>query len=325
MSPTEAIQRTALEQSLWCRAQLETFIFGLSRQFSVAIQSYRLDVIQRILLQGAIECTPDAWDRRYVYDDDGVFRTTCGFARDVFAHFVRMRRDGNEFFLGAACIARCLHESNPVVQGFLAEQIAISTINSRHLPMYRRQERTPKMTFTYFSDSDDLVNPLVFSADPSHHFLLAAFNYAHIDSLVRVLSTRKAKIAHIYAIQYTKMPVASHIKSLDFFDGSHKRWQEDLKNYTIYWHFVWVLTEEHRDHHRETLCKKQDALVSAKSQGRSQSVRTKSKLQWPIKKRKDYHMPEGDEIHAGFENKIHGVNFMEWVYSYSDINSKLIF
>lgn len=234
----------------------------------------------------------DHWDHRYVYVDPvtSSLRTVCFIATSVLAYYVREYK-GARFLVSDANVLACTKCDNPTEKGILAEKICISQLSLEPLPMI--EKRILPKTVHFYTDTDVHLS----LSDRVVHYVPIAFNYAHIDSLVRVLTfkrgTSELTEVDLYAVQDTLQTVANHASSLNFFDDDYLKWIKDIPKgkVKIRWHFVWVLTEKNRD----------TALLTKKSLPRE------AKKSTPL------------SVH-GVSNVAHGsVTFTEWFYAFHDI------
>lgn len=246
MTVADALRGTTLGLSRRIRSDLRLFFDnppnGLDRT-SV------LDVAVCALNATDPGTTHKYWDHRYIYADKrGILRTVCFVVNDVLASILRDRvdKDGNVAILAETNILACINCQNPTEQGCRAEEIAVTGISRGgcRLLDIMIENGVDNIATHHFNTTDDVTLTDSVSAV---HYVPRAFNYARIDSVLRVLTfgTGKAKAnvvaVDVYAIQYTRQTVAAHSESLDFFKGDHQKWVNDLK-IPVRWHFVWVLT-----------------------------------------------------------------------------------
>eukprot|EP00035_Acanthoeca_spectabilis_P018444 m.391700 g.391700 ORF g.391700 m.391700 type:complete len:173 (-) comp16761_c0_seq1:78-596(-) len=169
-----------------------------------------------------------------------------------------------------------------------------------------RDKSIVPITVHFHTDTDVRLS----LSDPVVHYVPIAFNYAHIDSLVRVLTFKRGTLevteVNLYAVQDTLQTVANHASSLNFFDDDYLKWIKDIPQgkvkkgkVKIQWHFVWVLTEKNRD-----IALTQTTKRQCSTRGSKQST----------------HL----SLH-GVSNAKHGsVTFTEWFYAFQDIHPKLL-
>ena len=248
MTLADALRVTTLKLSMRIGSDLSSFFDsppdGLDR-------TTVLDVAACALEGSDPRRTRKYWDHRYIYADErGILRTVCFVVNDVLASILRDRsdKDGSEAILGEANILACNKCHNPTEQGCRAEEIAVTAISRGGCRLLgcMFENVVGEIQTHHFNTTDDVTLTDRF---PAVHYVPRAFNYARIDSVLRVLTfgTGKAKAnvvaADVYAFQYTRQTVAAHSGSLDFLTGDHEQWVIDLnKKISLRWHFVWVLT-----------------------------------------------------------------------------------
>lgn len=247
MTVADALRDTTLKLSRRIGSDLSSFFDsppdGLDR-------TTVLDVAACALEGSNPRKTRKYWDHRYIYADErGILRTVCFVVNDVLASILRDRsdKDGSEAILGEANILACNKCHNPTEQGCRAEEIAVTAISRGGclLLSCMIDNVVGNITTLHFDTTDDL---LLTDRFPAVHYVPRAFNYARIDSVLRVLTfgtgRTKANVvaADVYAFQYTRQTVAAHSGSLDFLTGEHEQWVSDLDKVLVRWHFVWVLT-----------------------------------------------------------------------------------
>ena len=163
----------------------------------------------------------------------------CGLARDILAGMLR-KQNVDSLFLQPDWINSCRTLTNPSSRGFVAEQIIISSILSTGLAL---ENLTYKPTENIFFTTADSA-PLVWSVG-CLQYAPQAYNYKHIDSLIRLVDKKKGNNRQkvtIIAVQATLQPISRHKYSLDFFrSGDYKLWERDLTVFEVDWHFVWVV------------------------------------------------------------------------------------
>lgn len=293
MTVADALRATTLQLSRRIGSDLRSFFDSPPTGLD---QTMVLDVAVCALNGTDPRKTRKYWDHRYIYaDENGILYTVCFVVNDVLACILRDRtdKDGSEAILGDANILACNKCHNPTEKGFRAEEIAVTAISQRggcRLLSCMIENALGKIPTCHFNTTEDVQ---LTDRSPAVHYVPRAFNYARIDSVLRVLTSGKGKakanvvVADVYAFQYTMQTVAEHSGSLDFLTGEHKQWVKDLDKIPVRWHFVWVLTS--------TECNKQLQKVRPSIKGHG------------VSRRKGNGKPA----------------FTEWFFGFTDIFSKL--
>jgi hypothetical protein len=238
-----AIEQFLSEFAQDIEQQMEQFISnvveGRNRYFKAADCFLRNDVLT---IGG------EAVDHRFFYKMSGSGRgaAVCGVARDLLCTFVRQEDDHKQCFLTEPWVNSCRGAVNVVVQGFIAEQIVISSVSSS------------SGIKLLFGDSDQSYFPtqdIVFTTPSAAvtksvecvHYIPKPYNYQHVDSVIRSIDV-SMKVCTIIALQPTLQTIASHKHSLKFFASlAFKAWESDLSDYTVDWHFVWIVRRREKD------------------------------------------------------------------------------
>jgi len=178
----------------------------------------------------------------------------CGGALQVL---LQILRDQNQDpCLSGEFVVACANERNPVVKGFRAEQIVISSITERGLcvkqgrgtPLsVRRPDR--RVAFQQV-DGLRLETGQTFACEPP-------LGYAFIDSLVCVVPSKVSDPVVMIVQQTTLQTVANHAHSRRFFHdgGPYVQWEAMVRSSPVHgskaeasqereiqWHLVWVLS-----------------------------------------------------------------------------------
>ena len=203
-----------------------------------------------ILLNHIIPCSPSLIDHRYFYRisqsaaqvEDGKGYAVCGIARDALAVVLR-RTSEFDPFLSESWFNACNRATNPVIRGFTAEQIIISTIRLSGLRI--DQILCPSAENRFFKTAAEAI----LSTEPScTQYIPEPYNYKHVDSIVRyIVKNKKKKTLYLIALQPTLQEISQHINSLNFFsdDGDYREWLRDVpKDCKVEAHFVWIIPKK---------------------------------------------------------------------------------
>jgi hypothetical protein len=192
----------------------------------------------------------EAVDHRFFYKqfESGRGAAVCGVARDLLSFFVRQHQKQAQLFLTEPWVSSCRDAVNVVVQGFIAEQIVISTVSKSGISLR-------------VGDSDQLYAPsqdLFFTAAAAAavtkavtcvHYIPKPYNYKYVDSVIRSIDAGQNRCT-IIALQPTLQSISRHKRSLKFFASqAFKPWERDISDYTIDWHFVWIVGRAEEQQH----------------------------------------------------------------------------
>jgi hypothetical protein len=193
----------------------------------------------------------DAFDNRFFYkmSQSNFGAAVCGVARDLLSIFVRQHQTQEQCFLTRPWVNSCRDAVNVVVKGFIAEQIVISSVSSCSGIMLRVGDDVQ----TYVPTQD-----IVFSTPSAAvtksvecvHYIPKPYNYKYVDSVIRSIDVSN-KLCTIIALQPTLQSIARHKHSLNFFASlAFQEWERDISSeYTIDWHFVWIVGKDEKGEH----------------------------------------------------------------------------
>jgi hypothetical protein len=179
-------------------------------------------------------------------------------ARQALVGLLRKKK-GDTHFLKQTWIDACKTSPNRLVQGFIAEQIAISAILNDGIVLGDRHFK-PKENYVFSTPS-----PISQASGSCIQYVPGPFNFRKVDSIVRNLDTKsktpkKAKhgkkpkaieeeklMATCIANQMTFQSIAKHKHSLEFFSSDYKTWEFGLDGFTMEWIFVWIVPSNVRN------------------------------------------------------------------------------
>jgi hypothetical protein len=179
------------------------------------------------------------YDLRYFYfDDQRVARYTCGIA---FRALMAIYREANLTDIDTGHWYKTVRTSqNPVVRGFIAEQVCLAAIRRRGLSAVDPALNQPLATehFKTLPDWGSIIESE--SEHPSRLYLPMSFNFRNIDAAILWLNSEKTE-GDLYLIQVTL--AKNHKDSAqNFFTKSWGSWKasfpEKLK--AVYPRFVWI-------------------------------------------------------------------------------------
>ena len=202
-------------------------------------------IAEDLLLNRTIQLSPKLIDHRYFYrmnvnDDtriEGRGYAVCGIARDVLVILLRKK---NDRFLQDIWFDAC-RQSSASAQGFMVEQIVISSIQSLGLQMNGKTYAITENRFFKIAAEAPLTKDIA-----CVQYVPEPFNNKFFDSLVRFckLGVAKKKPVDVIFLQSTFQQIPTHIHSLDIFaNDDYKTWVRDMpaNNYKLNFHFVWVV------------------------------------------------------------------------------------
>ena len=137
------------------------------------------------------------YDLRFLYvGADGVGHYTCGI---VFVTMMRELRTRTEEFCQEAWYATVRESKNPVVQGFVSEDICLAAVGKGGLSSF--DERLHQMSTATFASKPDWA-VCIHSAHIRYLYIPATYNFKAVDGVVLLLD-RSKMIAHMFPIQIT--------------------------------------------------------------------------------------------------------------------------
>jgi hypothetical protein len=191
------------------------------------------------------------YDLRYFYVDtqrNGHF--TCGIAFESMMSI--LRRQSDMLFLADSWYGAVLQSSNPVVQGFLAEQICLSRIAIKGLTAVHVE--LGRMSTTKFENAPAFAEFL--STDhKTHLYVPTAYNFMTVDGVILLLD-RASKQATMFSIQFT---LSQNHKQSD--QEFHMRlwptWIEPITSagFSVRSTFVWIDKKQPSEHVKTKLVK----------------------------------------------------------------------
>ncbi|KAF8228860.1 hypothetical protein L208DRAFT_1402992 [Tricholoma matsutake] len=178
------------------------------------------------------------FDHRYFYvTEDHIAHCNCGVAFQVMAGIVREHEfsafSGPQWYSAVE-----LSSSNPVVQGFLVENVCLSRIAADGLRVI--DERLGKMGHSVFHHQPIWQNLL--SSDHTHRLYVPTdFNFQAVDGAILLLD-RVKKIAYLFLLQIT-LSLRHKDSEETFYTEMWRKWTMEITQAgfsTIYTKFVWI-------------------------------------------------------------------------------------
>ena len=184
----------------------------------------------------------DLYDPRYFYYQNEIWHYTCGMARQALMSVYRRDQFQRiQFYQWFGVIRK---SQNPVVQGFLVEQLCLLVIARDGLraitPLGIDAPKGPIETesFQQVPNWDSLIDNTTRS---SRLYLPDKFNYANVDGAILHITSRNPKQAHLYLIQIT---LAKDHKDSEtyFYQAQWQNWVQALKgnHWSVESTFVWI-------------------------------------------------------------------------------------
>jgi hypothetical protein len=184
------------------------------------------------------------YDLRYFYVDEGrVGHYTCGVAFEAMMSVFRARE---EYFCSHEWYTAVRLSTNPVVRGFLAEHICLTSIANNGLVVVDKGLATQMPVATFQTEPD--WSPFLCSAQHCHLYVPIAYNFKAVDGVILLLD-RQNKKAHMFLIQVTLG--RRHSKSADDFYAS--MWWDWVRPLgmagfeNVQSTFVWIDQEQRAD------------------------------------------------------------------------------
>ena len=191
------------------------------------------------------------YDLRYFHvDKRGIGRNTCGIALETMTSLLRTY--DNTPFLDDSWYSAVSRSANPIVRGFLAEQICISNIATNGLKVVH--PKLGRMTTAIFETAPNFTEFLS-SDHETRVYVPTAYNFRAVDGVVLLLD-RSSKQAIMFAIQFTLSQ--NHKQSdKDFHTKLWPSWIEPIESagYSVQSTFVWIDKKQPSEHVEPKLVK----------------------------------------------------------------------
>ncbi|KAM6502196.1 hypothetical protein JOM56_002173 [Amanita muscaria] len=184
------------------------------------------------------------YDLRYFYvDKKGIGRFTCGLALERMMSMLRICDDVP--FLDDLWYAAVARSGNPVVQGFLAEQICLSTIATKGLKAVN--PKLGQMSTASFA-RQPVFNTFLLSDHNICLYVPDAYNFKTVDGAILLLD-RASKQATVFPIQFTLSQ--DHKQSdKEFHTQLWPSWMEPITaaGFSVQSTFVWIDKKQPSEH-----------------------------------------------------------------------------
>ena len=190
------------------------------------------------------------YDLRYFYIDRKIGRSTCGIAFETMMSL--LRELDNSQFLGASWYVTVSRAMNPVVRGFLAEQICLSNIATNGLKVVH--SKLGRMSTAIFDTNPNFDNFLS-SDDTVRLYIPTAYNFMAVDG-VTLLLDRASRQATMFSIQFTLSQ--NHKQSdKDFHTKLWSTWTPPIfsAGFDVQSTFVWIDKKQPSEHVEPKLVK----------------------------------------------------------------------
>ncbi|KAM6491977.1 hypothetical protein JOM56_012615 [Amanita muscaria] len=186
------------------------------------------------------------FDLRHFYvDADKIGRFKCGIAFEAMMSILWTYDDAP--FLDGLWYEAVERSDNPIVQGFLAEQICLSHITAHGMRAVHPE--LDRMSSASFKDKP-AFDEFLLTGQTTRLYVPIAYNFMTVDGVILLLD-RASKKATIFAIQFT--PSQRHKQSDE---ELHKRlWSTWIKpivsaEFSVDSTFVWIDTKQPSEHVR---------------------------------------------------------------------------
>jgi hypothetical protein len=173
------------------------------------------------------------YDLRYFYvDEDQVGHYTCGVAFEAMMRQLRMRA---EQFCQEDWYSTVRASSNPVVQGFVAEDICLAAIGKDGLMIVNRDlGPMSRATFAVKPQWDLCLR----TEHTRYLFAPSTYNFRAVDGVILLLDRAK-HLAHIYPIQIT-LSMRQRDSDEVFYGAMWPEWQTGLLGFTVQSTFIYI-------------------------------------------------------------------------------------
>ena len=186
----------------------------------------------------------ELYDLRHFYvDEEGIGRFTCGIAFEAMMSI--LRTSDNAPFLDDLWYRAVSRSDNPVVRGFLAEQICLSTITTNGL---KAVDQNLGRMLTASFETQPVFTEFLSTDHNVRLYIPAAYNFMAVDGIILLLD-RASSQATMFPIQFTLSP--NHKQSdKDFHTKLWSTWIELLTSagFIVQSTFVWIDKKQPSDH-----------------------------------------------------------------------------
>ncbi|KAF8343536.1 hypothetical protein F5887DRAFT_918364 [Amanita rubescens] len=192
------------------------------------------------------------YDLRHFYvDTKRIGRFTCGVAFEAMMSILRTH--DNTPFVDGLWYAAVSGSDNPVVQGFLAEQICLSHIATKGLTVVN--PKLKQMSTASFKTQPNFDHHLSSDHDVCL-YIPDDYNFMAVDGVILLLN-RTSKKATVFSIQFTLSQ--NHKQSdKDFHEKLWSTWTEPIASagFKVRSTFVWIDKEQPSEHVEDKVVKK---------------------------------------------------------------------
>ena len=180
------------------------------------------------LLNREVGPVHDIYDHRHFYIDANGGHCVSGLARNAMARFLREYNSG--MFLEQHWFTSLMDTKNPSMQGFIVEQLILSTISLNGFNGYK-----PSKTISYPGKC-----PTIEWECQEALYLPRSFNFRAIDAVfIKLENSKDKKVAIVAPIQVTI--AKNHPDSEEkFFRELWSEWVRILSDYETEFEFVWI-------------------------------------------------------------------------------------
>jgi hypothetical protein len=184
------------------------------------------------------------YDLRHFYvDEKGIGRFTCGIAFETMMSMLRTHDDAA--FVDDLWYTAVSQSDNPIVRGFLAEQICLSYIAANGLMAV--DPKLGRMSTTSF-DKQPAFAQLLSTDHTIRLYVPTAYNFMAVDGVILFLD-RASKKATMFSIQFT---LSLNYKQSDkeFHTRLWSTWTEPIVSagFSVHSTFVWIDKKQPSDH-----------------------------------------------------------------------------
>jgi len=191
------------------------------------------------------------YDLRHFYvDENGIGRYTCGIAFETMMSILRTHDDAP--FLDHLWYTAVSRSANPVVRGFLAEQICLSYIAANGLMAVH--PKLGRMSTANFG-AEPAFDQLLLDGHTIRLYVPTAYNFMAVDGVILLLD-RASKKATMFSIQF--MLSQNHKQSdVEFHTRLWSSWTEPITSagFEVESTFVWIDTIQSSEHAEPRLVK----------------------------------------------------------------------
>lgn len=191
------------------------------------------------------------YDLRYFYiDQQSIGSFTCGIAFETMMSSLRIHNATQ--FKDDSWYLAVSQSPNPIVRGFLAEQICLSSIAATGLKAVH--QKLGRMSHALFETHPNFTQ-FLFTNYETRIYFPTTYNFRAMDAIILFLD-RSSKQARMFPIQFT-LTLRHKPSDKDFYTTFWSGWIEPIESagYSVESTFVWIDKQQPSEHIEPKLVK----------------------------------------------------------------------